>query len=135
MERRSRSEHPATGYLCQRVRTFPDEVHRPYSASHCDRRRNQPHTTRKSTNRSVGIEALDLDPELRREILACLPARKRQRKPSIASLIKRAEKTGKTVTSVTTTADGTTINFGESKPADATADDEVENWLRKQRGH
>jgi hypothetical protein len=42
----------------------------------------------------------------------------RPRKPSIATLIKRAETTGKTVTSITT-ADGTTINFGEPKPTDA----------------
>jgi hypothetical protein len=40
------------------------------------------------------------------------------RKPSIATLVKRAEKTGKTVTSITT-PDGTTIHFGETKPTDA----------------
>ena len=45
------------------------------------------------------------------------PARK-PRKPSIATLIKRAEKTGRTVTSITT-PDGTTIHFDESKPTDA----------------
>jgi hypothetical protein len=41
-------------------------------------------------------------------------APKRTRKPGIATLVKRAEKAGKTVTSVTT-PDGTTINFDESK--------------------
>jgi hypothetical protein len=50
-----------------------------------------------------------------REIVA---ARKRPRKPGIATLVKRAEKTGKTVTSVTT-PDGTTINFGNPEPSEA----------------
>jgi hypothetical protein len=40
------------------------------------------------------------------------------RKPSIATLIKRAEETGKAVTSITL-PDGTTINFDETKPSDA----------------
>jgi hypothetical protein len=40
------------------------------------------------------------------------------RKPSIATLIKRAEKAGKTVTSITT-PDGVTVTFGEIKPAEA----------------
>jgi hypothetical protein len=82
-----------------------------------------------SSNTGVDIGALGLDPELRREILACLPARKRQRKPSIASLIKRAEKTGKTVTSVTTTADGTTINFGEGETGEAETEDTPERII------
>jgi hypothetical protein len=42
---------------------------------------------------------------------------KRRRKPSIATLLKQAEETGQRVTSITT-ADGTTLNFGESKPTD-----------------
>jgi hypothetical protein len=42
---------------------------------------------------------------------------RRQRKPSIATLVKRAEKTGKTVTSITT-PDGTTINFSQ-EPGEA----------------
>jgi hypothetical protein len=42
--------------------------------------------------------------------------RTRSRKPSIATLVKRAEKTGKTVTSITT-RDGTTINFGDPQPS------------------
>jgi hypothetical protein len=45
-------------------------------------------------------------------------AKRQRRKPSIARQIKQAEKTGKTVTSITT-PDGTTINFGETKPTDA----------------
>jgi hypothetical protein len=43
---------------------------------------------------------------------------KRRRKPSIATLVKRAEKTGRAVTSITT-PDGTTIHFGENTPSDA----------------
>jgi hypothetical protein len=39
------------------------------------------------------------------------PRTRRKRKPSIATLVKCAEKTGKTVNSITT-PDGTTINFG-----------------------
>jgi hypothetical protein len=42
----------------------------------------------------------------------------RRRKRGIAELFKRAEKTGKVVTSVTT-PDGITISFGEPKPSDA----------------
>jgi hypothetical protein len=46
------------------------------------------------------------------------PARKRrERKPSVATLIRRAEKAGKTVTAITT--DGVTYTFGGAdKPAD-----------------
>jgi hypothetical protein len=40
-----------------------------------------------------------------------LPPARKARKPSIATLIKRAEKAGKAVTSITT-PDGTTISFG-----------------------
>ena len=47
------------------------------------------------------------------------PARRvGSRKPSIATLIKRAEKAGKTVTSVTT-PDGTVLHFGEAQPSEA----------------
>lgn len=52
------------------------------------------------------------------DILGARPRAKRPRKPSIATLVKRAEKTGKTVTSITT-ADGTTINFGAPEPSEA----------------
>jgi hypothetical protein len=41
-------------------------------------------------------------------------APKRQRKPSIATLVKRAEKEGKTVTSVTT-PDGMTLHFSAAE--------------------
>jgi hypothetical protein len=43
---------------------------------------------------------------------------RRQRKPSIATLIKRAEKAGRPVTSITL-ADGTTLHFGEPTPSEA----------------
>jgi hypothetical protein len=46
------------------------------------------------------------------------PASKRQRKPSIRTLIKQAEKAGKPVTSITT-PDGVTLKFGESEPTEA----------------
>jgi hypothetical protein len=58
-------------------------------------------------------------------------APKRTRKPGIGTLVKSAEKTGKTVTSITT-PDGTTIHFDEGESA---ADNEVENWFSKQRRH
>jgi hypothetical protein len=45
-------------------------------------------------------------------------AHARPRKRSIATLVKRAEKTGRSVSSVTM-PDGTTLNFGEPEPADA----------------
>jgi hypothetical protein len=41
---------------------------------------------------------------------------KRQRKPSVGTLIKQAEKSGKPVTSVTT-PDGTVLHFGEPEQA------------------
>jgi hypothetical protein len=40
-----------------------------------------------------------------------------RRKPSIATMIKRAEKSGREVTSVTL-PDGTRLNFGESAPSE-----------------
>jgi hypothetical protein len=46
-------------------------------------------------------------------------APKRTRKPSLAKLIAQAEKSGRTVTSITM-PDGTTIHFGEPTPSDAT---------------
>jgi hypothetical protein len=45
-------------------------------------------------------------------------AARKPRKPSIATLIKRAEKSGRPVTSVML-PDGTTINFGEATSTDA----------------
>jgi hypothetical protein len=44
------------------------------------------------------------------------PTRKRQRKPSIRTLIKQAEKAGKPVSSVTT-PDGVTLHFGKTGQA------------------
>ena len=55
-------------------------------------------------------------PSLAEAIAKAAPPRRRKR--SIAELVKRAEKTGKVVTSVTT-PDGITISFGEPKPSDA----------------
>jgi hypothetical protein len=46
------------------------------------------------------------------------PRAHRKRKPSIATLVKRAEKTGKAVTSITT-SDGITFTFGEAEPSAA----------------
>jgi hypothetical protein len=57
---------------------------------------------------------------------------RKARRASIRKLIADAEKAGKPVTSVTL-PDGTKLDF--SKATDATADDEVENWFRKQKGH
>ena len=55
--------------------------------------------------------------------------RKRERKPSVATLIKRAEKAGKTVTAITT-AEGVTLTFGETVSGNGATDnpwDEVLN--------
>jgi hypothetical protein len=52
----------------------------------------------------------------------------RRRKPSIATMIKRAEKSGKEVTSIVT-PDGTTLNFGEAEPSEADIN-ELDKWLR-----
>jgi hypothetical protein len=46
------------------------------------------------------------------------PQPRRQRRPRVGTLIKRAEKEGKTVTSVTT-PDGTVLHFGEPQPTEA----------------
>jgi hypothetical protein len=46
------------------------------------------------------------------------PRERKPRKPSVATLIKRIEKTGRRVTSITT-PDGTTIHFGEPEPSNA----------------
>lgn len=44
--------------------------------------------------------------------------RRRKRTPSIATMIKRAEKSGREVTSVTL-PDGTRLHFGECEPSEA----------------
>jgi hypothetical protein len=43
----------------------------------------------------------------------------RRPKPSIAAMVKRAEKAGKTVTSVSVEGDKVILTFGESNPTDA----------------
>src|SRR5262249_55829224 len=63
-----------------------------------------------------GADFTPIDRDDLRSELAAAPLR--TRKPSIATLVKRAEKTGRPVTSVTT-LDGITIRFDESKPTDA----------------
>ena len=70
--------------------------------------------------------------EFVRMLLAARRALRRvrpSRKPRLATLVKRAEKTGKTVTSITL-PDGTTINFGEPHADTVTP---LEQW-RKRRG-
>jgi hypothetical protein len=46
------------------------------------------------------------------------PPSRKSRKPSVSTLIARAERKGKTVTSVTA-PDGTTLHFGEPPPTEA----------------
>jgi hypothetical protein len=53
---------------------------------------------------------------------------RRPRKPRIATLIKHAEKVGKTVTSITT-PDGTTINFDESTKSES--ENALNQWIAK----
>jgi hypothetical protein len=65
------------------------------------------------------------------EALAAKPERQRQRrerKPSVATLIKRAEKAGKTVTAITT--DGVTLQFGEAQTEETNNDP----WERAMQG-
>ena len=58
------------------------------------------------------------------------PGRKRrERKPSVATLIKRAEKAGKTVTSVT--VDGVTLMFDQPSPAKRSSWDDLETGTRQ----
>jgi hypothetical protein len=59
-------------------------------------------------------------------------ARRRTRKPSVATLIKRAEKTGKAVTSVTL-PDGTTLRFGEADKSVNEADNELARWRQQKK--
>jgi hypothetical protein len=53
---------------------------------------------------------------------------RRQRKPSIRTIIKQAEKTGKSVTSITT-PDGTVLTFG-GEPAKSEGN-ELDAWMAK----
>ena len=84
------------------------------------------------TNKTVHLVGADLDLVLEQK-----PKRQRRtRKPrSIATMIKQAEKTGKSVSSVTT-ADGVTLTFGQTveNGTATTADDELATWRRK-KGH
>ena len=59
------------------------------------------------TNKTVHLIGADLDLVLEQK-----PRRQRTRKPRIDALIKRAEKAGKQVSSITT--DGVTLTFGET---------------------
>lgn len=56
-------------------------------------------------------------------------SKRRERKPSVATLIKRAEKAGKTVTAITT--DGVTLQFGEASPAKHNSWDDLETEKRQ----
>jgi hypothetical protein len=58
---------------------------------------------------------------------------RRERRPSVAALIKRAEKSGKAVASITL-PDGTTLRFGERDANDSVAD-ELNEWRRRRARH
>jgi len=79
---------------------------------------------------------MDVFADLRRqahdELVASLPKSPKPpkpRKPSIRELVKQAKAAGATAI---TLPDGTKLEL--TKATDATADDEVENWLSKQKG-
>lgn len=55
--------------------------------------------------------------------------KRRERKPNVAALIKRAEKNGKKVTSVT--VDGVTLMFDQPSPARRTSWDDLETGTRQ----
>jgi hypothetical protein len=70
--------------------------------------------------------------DLATELPPRTPKPRQPRAPRAATLIEQAKKAGGSIT----LPDGTRLDFG--KPPDATADEEVENWLRKQqkpKGH
>jgi hypothetical protein len=67
----------------------------------------------KDPPREIPRELLSLPPGFRPA-----PKPRRQRKPSIKKMIAAAERSGKTVTSLTT-PDGVTLRFGESDPTEA----------------
>jgi hypothetical protein len=61
-----------------------------------------------------------------------LEQRVRRRKPSLSKLIARAEKSGRPVSSITTTPDGYILTFGAPpKKADS---NELDNWIEKHAG-
>jgi hypothetical protein len=78
--------------------------------------------------------------EQRARVIAMLSIRfgmvrsRRRRKPSITTLVKRAEKTGKSVISITT-PDGTTINFGESTKSENALDQWIAKHARSSERH
>jgi hypothetical protein len=57
--------------------------------------------------------------------------KRRPRQPTLASAIKQAEKTGKTVSSVTT-AEGVTLHFGEAQTDQL---NDLDKWLAKRNAH
>jgi hypothetical protein len=59
-------------------------------------------------------------------------AKRRKRTPSVATLIKQAEKSGRTVSSITT-ADGTTLRFGEPEQNHQTS--ELDAWMAKRHAN
>jgi len=77
---------------------------------------------------AISALAADLATELR-QFPPRTPKPRQPRAPRAATLIEQAKKAGGSIT----LPDGTRLDFG--KPPDATADDEVENWFRKQKGH
>jgi hypothetical protein len=68
-----------------------------------------------------------------REALRVFVTRRKPRKASLRTLIKRAEKAGKTVSSVTA-PDGTTLRFGETSP-DTSIGNEWDEALKKHGPH
>jgi hypothetical protein len=60
-------------------------------------------------------------------------AERQPRRPGVAALIKRAEKTGRRVTSITT-PDGMTIKFDTPESSESQASD-LDQWLAKRAKH
>jgi hypothetical protein len=58
---------------------------------------------------------------------------RRTRRPSTATLVKRAERTGKTVTGITATPGGLTVHFDEIKPSAASNPWDVEAAALRQK--
>jgi hypothetical protein len=89
-----------------------------------------------TSEKSWDLSTLGLDPDELAWWRKRLRKPHKPHRPSLSKIIeaaaKAAKKTGEPLTSVTM-PDGTKLDF--SKAADVAADDEVENWLRKQKGH
>jgi hypothetical protein len=96
---------------------IPDPL-RPYpflDLVHSPNRRRRQRKLRPSDGPLTAAQTADINTNaVRTEITP-----KRRRKPSIATMIKRAEKAGKTVTSVSVEGDKMVLTFGESNPTDA----------------